>query len=62
MLQLVTEGSVEAIDGQTTSVDAQSICVHGDSPDALAMARQVRTTLEAAGVTLRSFVDKEGRS
>jgi 5-oxoprolinase (ATP-hydrolysing) subunit A len=62
MLQLVAEGTVEAIDGQTTSVEAQSICVHGDSPDALAMARQVRKTLEAAGVTLRSFVDVEQRS
>ena len=62
MLQLVAEGTVEAIDGRTTSVEAQSICVHGDSPDALAMARQVRKTLEAAGVTLRSFVDVEQRS
>ena len=62
MLQLVAEGTVEAIDGQTTSVEAQSICVHGDSPGALAMARQVRKTLAAAGVTLRSFVDVEQRS
>lgn len=62
MLQLVTEGTVEAIDDRTISVEAQSICVHGDSPDALAMARQVRKTLEAAGVTLRSFVDVEQRS
>jgi UPF0271 protein len=62
MLQLVTEGAVEAIDGQRTSVEAQSICVHGDSPGALAMARRVRETLEAAGVTLRSFVDAGGRS
>jgi UPF0271 protein len=62
MLQLVTEGTVEAIDGQSTRIEAQSICVHGDSPDALAMARQVRKTLEAAGITLRSFVDAEGRS
>ncbi len=62
MLQLVTEGTVEAIDGQRTAIEARSICVHGDSPDALAMARQVRKTLEAAGVTLRSFVDEEGRT
>lgn len=62
MLQLVTQGTVEAIDGRTTGVEARSICVHGDSPDALAMARQVRRTLEAAGVTLRAFTDARARS
>jgi UPF0271 protein len=62
MLRLVTDGTVEAIDGQTTRVEAQSICVHGDSPDAVAMARRVREALEAAGVTLRPFVEAGGRS
>lgn len=55
MLRLVTDGVVEAIDGQHTKVDAQSICVHGDSPAAVAMAQRVREVLEGAGVTLRPF-------
>ena len=56
MLQLVQEGTVEAIDGTVTRIQADSICVHGDSPGAVEMARQVRQTLEAAGVVVRPFV------
>jgi UPF0271 protein len=55
MLRLVQEGVVEAIDGSLAPVRADSICVHGDSPGAITMARGVRRSLEAAGVTLRSF-------
>jgi UPF0271 protein len=35
--------------------DAASICVHGDSPDAVLMARQVRAALEDAGIVLAPF-------
>ena len=35
---------------------AQSICVHGDSPDAVAMAREIRVRLQAAGVVLAPFL------
>ena len=49
------EGVVEAVDGSLARVAADSICVHGDSPDAVAMARAVRDTLSAAGVVLRPF-------
>ena len=58
MLQLVREGTVQAIDGSTVAVQADSICVHGDSPGAVAMARAVREHLEAAGVQIRSFMQK----
>jgi UPF0271 protein len=37
-------------------VQADSICVHGDTPGAVAMAGAVRAGLEDAGVTVRSFV------
>ena len=40
MLRLATEGTIEAVDGSVLRLDAQSICVHGDSPAAVAMARQ----------------------
>ncbi|AVS94020.1 LamB/YcsF family protein [Paracidovorax avenae] len=55
MLQLVREGTVQAIDGSTTRVRADSICVHGDSPGAVAMARAVREALEREGIALRAF-------
>ena len=57
MLRLVREGVVEAIDGSLARVDAQSICVHGDSAGAVEMAQTVRAALEQDGVVLRSFVD-----
>ncbi|WP_367068631.1 5-oxoprolinase subunit PxpA [Oryzisolibacter sp. LB2S] len=56
MLRLVRDGVVEAIDGSLARVDAQSICVHGDSPGAVEMARAVRMALESDGVTVRSFM------
>ena len=55
MVTLAREGTVEAVDGSTVTVRAESICVHGDSPGAVAMARAVRDALVAAGVELRSF-------
>ena len=55
MVRLVREGVVEAIDGRVTRVEADSICVHGDSPGAVQMARAVREALTREGVTLRAF-------
>lgn len=56
MLQLVTEGGITSIEGQFTPVQADSICVHGDTPGAIEMARQVRQLLEAQGIMIRGFV------
>lgn len=55
MLRLVQDGMVETADGSLARVRADSICVHGDSPGALAMAAQLRHVLEGAGVTLAPF-------
>ncbi len=56
MLQLTREGTLEAIDGSLIKVDAQSICVHGDSPGAVAIAREIRRAFEADGIAVRSFL------
>ena len=55
MLRLVQTGTVEAIDGSVTRIEADSICVHGDSPGAIQMAREVRQLLEQSGVSLQPF-------
>jgi len=55
MVRLATEGTIIARDGSPLKVRADSICVHGDTPGAVAMAGAVRTGLEDAGVTVRSF-------
>jgi UPF0271 protein len=38
------------------AVDAESICVHGDTPGALAIAERVRHALEEAGLRVGSFL------
>ncbi|WP_066288433.1 LamB/YcsF family protein [Arthrobacter sp. B6] len=55
MVLLATEGKIVARDGSILDVRADSICVHGDTPGAVAMAGAVRAGLEAAGVMVRSF-------
>lgn len=52
MVQLVTKGTLTAIDGSELRLKADSICIHGDSPGALAMAKAVHQALSEAGVTL----------
>ncbi len=47
-----------SIDGKFTPVDAGSICVHGDSPGALEMAKQVRAVLEKQGIEIYGFTHK----
>jgi UPF0271 protein len=54
-VRMVTEGTVLAVDGTDVRVRAESICVHGDSPAAVQLARAIRAALRAAGVALRSF-------
>jgi UPF0271 protein len=55
MLRLSAEGVIEAADGSELRLEAQSICVHGDSPAAVAMARRIRERLTDAGVAIASF-------
>jgi UPF0271 protein len=56
MVRMVTEGVITSVDGTDVPANAESICVHGDSPGAVEMAAGVRQALKAAGVTVRSFV------
>jgi UPF0271 protein len=55
-LRLATDRQVRAIDGTLIDVPAESICLHGDTPGAAGMAAPIRAALQAAGVTVASFV------
>ncbi|GAA2521798.1 5-oxoprolinase subunit PxpA [Kocuria salsicia] len=55
MVRLAQDGTLTAVDGSTVRIHAESICVHGDTPGAAAMAAEVRRGLEDAGITIRSF-------
>ena len=52
MVRLALQGTVEAIDGSVIEVEMQSICVHGDNPGAVAIAKEIRRRLEAEGVVV----------
>lgn len=54
ILRLVQTGHITALDGTDIPLSVQSICVHGDNPEAVTIARALRAGLEAGGVTLRA--------
>jgi UPF0271 protein len=54
-LTLVERGGVEAVDGSWTPVETETLCLHGDSPDAAGVAWAVRSALDGAGIALRPF-------
>ncbi len=59
MLRWAECGELTSVTGRAVRVQADSICVHGDSPGAVEMARRIRARLAQAGVALHPFVDME---
>lgn len=56
VLRMAVEGQIVAVDGSVVPLHADSVCVHGDTPGAVAIAARVRAELEKAGVGVRSFI------
>lgn len=54
-VKLVELRTVTTLVGIDFPVEAASICVHGDNPNALSILRAVRSRLESAGVRILSF-------
>ncbi len=54
VVRMVLDGAVTSRHGKRLPIVADTVCVHGDTPTAVAMAAAVRTALEAAGVTVRA--------
>ncbi|MGH6842024.1 MAG: LamB/YcsF family protein [Methylocella sp.] len=55
VLAMVLEGAIITVSGKRLATGIDSICVHGDSPNAVAMAKAVRACLEEAGIALAPF-------
>jgi len=55
VLTMVLEGAIITISGKRLATGIDSVCVHGDSPNAVAMAKAVRARLEKAGIALAPF-------
>jgi UPF0271 protein len=54
-VRMATEGRVETADGGEVAVEIRSLCVHGDTQGAVALAKAVRAALDEAGVRLEAF-------
>lgn len=54
-LRMAVDREVEAVDGTVVHVHASSICVHGDTPGAVEIARSVRDRLDESGVGVSRF-------
>ncbi|WP_210496538.1 LamB/YcsF family protein [Microvirga antarctica] len=55
VLRMVEEGAITSVNGKRREVRIDSVCVHGDNPEALVLARTVRTRLEAAGWAIKAY-------
>ena len=55
-LRLATTAEVVAVDGSILPMAVASLCVHGDTPGAVDLARRVRQALGDAGVDVHRFV------
>jgi 5-oxoprolinase (ATP-hydrolysing) subunit A len=56
VLQTLADRAITTVNGKRLPVEIDTICVHGDTPTAVAMARAVRAALERQGVMLKPFV------
>jgi UPF0271 protein len=51
-VRLATEGTVVAVTGEVVDMRAETLCLHGDNPNAVALAAALREALERAGIRL----------
>lgn len=56
LIRFLETGHMPVVEGDPIPLAAQSICVHGDSPGAVAMAEEIRKRLSTAGVPLAPFL------
>jgi UPF0271 protein len=56
LLRFLDTGEMPTVGGGTVPLAADSVCIHGDSPHALAMARRVRAAFEARGIGVAAFL------
>lgn len=54
-IKIITEGKSTTITGQEIPIRADTLCLHGDTPGAVALAAALRAGLEAAGVQIVSM-------
>ncbi|MCF7934749.1 MAG: LamB/YcsF family protein [Synergistales bacterium] len=61
VLGMITDGTVESIDGEQIALRPTSICLHGDTGEAVEMSASIRRHLEEAGVSVVPMKELVGR-
>ncbi len=56
--RMVLEGVVRSVGGKDVAVKADTLCIHGDQPGALAFVKRIREDLKQAGVEAKSFASR----
>ena len=60
VVRMIKEGKVEAITGKDISIQADSVCVHGDGVKALMFVEKIREALTAEGIKICSLAELKG--
>lgn len=60
VIQMVKQGKVKTLEGDWISIEVDSICLHGDHPEAVALSKAIRESLINEGCIIKSFGRKEG--
>lgn len=55
VMQMIETQTVTAIDGKVFPIRAETICVHGDGPNAVEFTRAIRRHLEVKGIEVKSL-------
>lgn len=59
ILQMIEYGEVTTASGAVIPIVADSVCVHGDNPEAVQFVRQLREGLEQSGITVCNFLQRQ---
>jgi UPF0271 protein len=55
VLRMIREGKVRSTDGVDVSIKADTVCLHGDGPNAVAFAQRLNEELRKAGIEIKVF-------
>ena len=53
VLRMVREGKVQSQQGEDITLQADTVCIHGDGPNALTFARHIHEVLQSEGILLQ---------
>ena len=55
VIRMIKEGKVQSIDGNDIDIEAESICVHGDNPEAVEFVSEIKKALKNEGIKITSL-------